>query len=348
MKIQEASLEEGKALQRLQGKAPQGKSLVVSTVNIPDFFSRVRVYESWKVFNAYEKDQIIGSAACAIRDAFVSGSVHRVGYEFQYFTSPDHRRRGVAQALRKRVERYLSDQEVALSYACIMEGNLPSMLLFEREGFHLHRKLIMPAIAVRKELGVPGAQNIRSITPQDLEAVADLLNQTWDGHDLFEPASPDSVARTIRRIEHLDYRDMVVFEQRGRILACLALWDWSKIMRINILRLDLRMRILLGLLFLMGILPKFPRPGDTLRQMMLTMIGYHSPTDLSPLVKHVNNLARQQDVEQIFCICESNDGILKSMKSFTRINTMVNLYAKPLQPHISLTDAPVAMTGFDM
>jgi hypothetical protein len=36
------------------------------------------------------------------------------------------------------------------------------------------------------------------------------------------------------------------------------------------------------------------------------------------------------------------------MKGFTRVNTGVNLYVKPLRPGISMSDAAVAMTGFDM
>jgi N-acetylglutamate synthase-like GNAT family acetyltransferase len=335
-------------LQRLQEKAPQGKSFVVSTVNIPDFFSRVRVYESWKVFNAYHNDRIVGSAACAIRDAVVGGRIHPVGYEFQYFTSPEYRRKSIAQALRKRIEHYLSDQGTVLSYACIMEGNLPSMRLFERQGFHLHRRLVMPAIAVRKEVRVHSDENIRSVTSRDLEAVAELLNQTWSGHDLFEPASAERLAHTIERTENLSYNNMFVLENRGRITACAALWDWSKIMRINVLRFTLKMQILLRVLFLTRVLPRFPRPGDILRQMMLTMVGYKSPADLAPLVEHVNNLAWKDDVEQVFCICERKDELLQSLKGFTRIDTGVNLYVKLLHSDISLTDAPVAMTGFDM
>lgn len=93
MEIREAVSQESEALQRLQEQAPQGESLVISTVNIPDFFSRAKTYESWRVLNAYEGDRVIGSAACAIRDAVVGAHVRRVGYEFQYFTSPEHRRR---------------------------------------------------------------------------------------------------------------------------------------------------------------------------------------------------------------------------------------------------------------
>ena len=140
MDIHEAVTEESEELKRLQAKAPQGKSLIVSTVNIPDFFSRVRVYESWKVFNAYEGDKIIGSAACAIRDGVVGTQIVRVGYEFQYFTSPKFRRRGVASNLHQTIERYLINQGVVLSYALIMEGNTSSMHLFEKEPPNLRYK----------------------------------------------------------------------------------------------------------------------------------------------------------------------------------------------------------------
>jgi GNAT superfamily N-acetyltransferase len=348
MMIREAMPQDGEALQQLQARARQGKSLVFSATNIPDFFSRARVYETSKVFNAYEDDRIIGSAACAIRSAVVGPRVRRVGYEFQYFTSPDYRRRGVAHALREKIEGYLTDQGASLSYALIMEGNISSMRLFESEGFRLHRSLVMPGIAVLKEVQVPGRENIRAISPGDLEAVARLLNETWRRHDLFEPTSVASLAGQIEQIAALDYSDVLVFEDQGRILACTALWDWSKTMKVTILRLSLRMRILGRMLVLTRIMPRFLRPGDELKQMMLTMIGYKSPTDLVPLVRHANNLALRDGIEQLFCICERDDRILESMKGFTRIDTGVNLYVKPLQPDVSMTDAPVAMTGFDM
>jgi len=326
----------------------QGRSLVVSTVNVPDFFSRVRCYESSKVLNAYEGDQIVGSAACAIRQGVVGGRIARVGYEFQYFTAPESRKRGVARSLRRAVESHLTDRGVVLSYALIMEGNSHSMRLFGREGFRLHRKLLMPSIAVAGEQVVPHRASIRSAAPRDLDAVARLLNRTWRGHDLFEPTSAASLAGQSERTEALGYGSLLLLEDEGRISACVALWDWSKIMRITVLRLNLRMR-LLGM-FLVGTrrLPSFPGPGDTLSQMMLTTIGYESPAHLVPLLRHVNNLALAAGIEQVFCICERDDRMLESMRGLTRFDTRVHLYAKPLQPGVSMSDAAVAMTWLDL
>ncbi len=348
MNIREAVRTENEELQRIQAESPQGKSLIVSTVNAPDFFSRARSYKSYKVFVAEEEGRILGSAACATRDAVLATRVQPVGYEFQYFTSPSYRGHGVARELRRRVESYLIDRGVSLSYALIMEGNLPSMRLFEREGFRLHRKLLMPAIAVIKEVQVPHKEYIRPVAERDLEEVADLLNETWEGHELYEPTSAGRLADQIERVPSFDYSSLLVLQDQGRIQACVGLWDWSKIMRITVLRLSLRMRILGRFLVLARILPRFPAPGDTLKQMMLTMIGYRSPNCLVRLVKYVNNLAFGEGIEQVFCICEKTDRILEAMKGFPRIDTRIALYMKPLKRGVSVAGSPVAMTGFDM
>ena len=83
MNIREAVPEDNGELQELQAKCPQGTTLVASTVNTPDFFARAKAYESHKVFVACEGNRVIGSAACALRNATVAGKISRVGYVFQ-------------------------------------------------------------------------------------------------------------------------------------------------------------------------------------------------------------------------------------------------------------------------
>ena len=83
MDIREATPDDNEELQKLQTRCPQGTTLIVSTVNMPDFFARAKAYEDYKVYVAFENNHIIGSAACAIRNAVVSGKVEKVGHEFQ-------------------------------------------------------------------------------------------------------------------------------------------------------------------------------------------------------------------------------------------------------------------------
>jgi hypothetical protein len=46
MYIREATPNDNEELQRLQAQCPQGTSLIVSTVNTPDFFARAKAHES--------------------------------------------------------------------------------------------------------------------------------------------------------------------------------------------------------------------------------------------------------------------------------------------------------------
>jgi GNAT superfamily N-acetyltransferase len=200
MYIREAVPEDNYELQKLQAQCPQGKSLIVSTVNTPDFFARVKAYESYKVYLACEGSIIVGSGACAIREAMINRKVRRIGYEFQYFTSPDYRKAGIAKQLRQQIEDHLIQSGVQLSYALIMEGNLPSMRLFEGEGFKQHRTLVMPALAVRKGMKTFSEGNIRPAKARDLTRIAELLNTTWNGRDLYEPTSAETLARLIHRL----------------------------------------------------------------------------------------------------------------------------------------------------
>ncbi len=109
MILREATEKDGKALQELQSRCPQGTNLVAKVVNIPDFFSRAGVYEKCKVFIAEDGGTIKGSGACAIRNVRIDGQPDRVGYLFQAFVDPQYRRCGIAGSLLEAREQFLID-----------------------------------------------------------------------------------------------------------------------------------------------------------------------------------------------------------------------------------------------
>lgn len=348
MYIREAVPEDNEELQQLQAECPQGTSLIVSTVNTPDFFGRVKAYESYKVYVACEENRIIGSGACALRDAVVNGKTRRVGYEFQYFISPAYRRRSIARQFRQQVEEYLTQRDAQLSYALIMEGNLPSMRLFEGEGFKLHRTLFMAVVGVRKEMKVVSEGKVRPVQTQDLAKVAELLNKTWQGRELYEPASAETLAQFILRTPAFSNDNLLVLEEKGEILACLGGWDWSQVMRVTVKALSRRLQMIGWLLTTTRLLPRFPKPGDTMKQMMLTLIGFKEPAHLAVLIRYLNNQALRKGIEQVFCIYQPGDKLLKSMKGFIHVDTALHLYTKPLGQNVSMAGGPVFANGIDL
>ena len=176
MEIRPANENDNAALQVLQAKCPQGTTLMVSTINTPDFFARVKAYKDYKVYVACENERIIASAACGIRDAVVNGQVVKIGHQFQAFVHPEYRGRRIAAELTQIREQYLKQRGAILAYALIMEGNIPSMRHVERQYYKHHRTLVMPGISVFKEMDFKCFGKIRPLKVADLDVVADLLN----------------------------------------------------------------------------------------------------------------------------------------------------------------------------
>jgi L-amino acid N-acyltransferase YncA len=348
MEIREATPDDNEALKKLQAKCPQGTDLIVSVVNTPDFFARAKAYESYKLYVACEGDTIIASGACALRNALVSGKLSRVGYLFQTFVHPNHRKKNLAKSLLQNIEGHLIQNGAVLIYGLIMEKNLPSIKLVESLGFKLHRKLVMPSLVIRKEVTIQSGKKIRSARSDDLTNVAKLLNETWQNHELYEPASADILARFISRTPKFLMENLLLLENGGKILACLCFWDWSQVMKLTLQSLNLKMKIIGRLLFITRVLPKALKPGDELNQIMLTLIGYKEPSHLAMLIRYINNMALKKDIKQIFCISERKHPMQNSLKGIIRISTNISLYIKPLKDNLKLHEGPVFIDGIDM
>ncbi len=349
--IREATPDDNGGLQQLQAKCPQGRTIIVSIVNTPDFFARAKAYRSYKIFVASEDDRIVGSAACAIRNGIINGKPTRIGYEFQYFISPDFRGKGVAKGLHKQIEEYLLKQGVTLSYLLVMEGNFPAEKLFEGLGFKLHRSLVMTGLPIFKEMEVPFRGNIRPMAWEDLETVAGLMNQTWQGYDFYEPTSPQGLKEFIDLTPGLGLKNLQVLEKDGEILACLGYCDWSRIMQITLEAISLKMKlfgVVLDALRVFRPMPKGPKPGDTPRQWMLTPIAFKDPQYVDSLLRYLNNQALLRDIAQIFSVFGQGEVLLRKMKGFIRINTGMSFYVKPLQPDIFLSNRSVFIDGIDL
>ncbi len=350
MYIREATSNDNEALQSLQARCPMGASLIVSQVNTPDFFARAKAYERRNVYVACDQSQIVGSAAYAVREAIINGSLKRIGYEFQYFTSPDYRRRGVGAMLHRHIEGYLKREGVALSFLVIMEGNKPSIRLFESQGFKLCRTLVMPTVFSYRAVEMPTVGQIRPIHPKDMAVVAELLNGTWKGYDFYEPYSAESLARLIDRTPAFTFDDLMVLEDRGEVLACLGAWDWSQITKLTVKALSPRLKMITLVMDAARFFRPMPRsvkPGTTLKQWCLTLIGFKAPEHLGTLLRHMNNLGMKKGIDQIFCVCEKEHEFLYALKGLFHVDVGVHLYVKSFEGELGAKNR-VFLNGIDL
>jgi len=351
MIIREATPDDNDELIKLQEKCPQGTTLIVSAVNTPDFFARSSVYKDSKIYVAIEEDRIIASAACAVRNATLDNQIKKVGYEFQAFVDPGHRGKRLAGRLHQTREEYLRKQGAALSYSLIMEGNDPSIRHLVRQGFHRHRTIVMHIVPVFKEMDVRTEKNVRPIVPEDASTVTGLLNSTWKGYELYEPMTAVSLEHLLVGTPAYSFDNLLVLEDGGDIAACMGFWDWSRVMRITVESLSTKMRMMNLILEVMRLfrpLPQGPRPGDVLKQAVLTPIGFKDSKYLSMLLPYINNLALTRGIQQIFFLAERNHALHRLLKGFIHIDTDIHLYIKPLGNNLSLGDSPVYIDGLDM
>jgi hypothetical protein len=245
------------------------------------------------------------------------------------------------------MEDFLIQNGAVLVYGLIIENNLPSVKLVESLGFRLHRTLVMPGLFIRKEVAIRSGEKIRFAKPEDLTNVANLLNETWRNHELYEPTSADILSQFINRTPKFSIENLLLLENKGEILACLGFWDWSQVMKLTVKSLNTKMKIIGRMLSLTRVIPKALKPGDELNQIMLTIVGFKEPSHLAVLVRQINNVAFQKNIKQIFCISEQNHPMLNSLKGFFRISTSMSLYIKALKDNLKLHEAPDYINGND-
>jgi len=351
MNIREATQSDNEELQQLQARCPQGTTLVVSTVNTPDFFARVKAYNDYKVYVAIEDNRIVGSAACALRKAIVNGKEDTVGHIFQAFVDPDYRGRRIAGQMNRIREEYLRQQKASLAYSLIIEGNVPSMHYITREGFRRYRTLVMPVLLVFKHMPTPECYKIRTATADDLPKIAGLLNETWQDCGLYEPKSPEEFLNFVTRTPGYEMENLFILEEGGNPVACLGYWDWSRVTRITVERMNSKMK---AIRFVTNVarhfkpMPVVPCTGAVLNQIMLTPVAFNNPKYLTALLRHINNQVLYRNIGYIHCICERGHSMLSSMQGFTRLDTAIHVYIKYLRDNVKLGNKPLFIDGIDL
>ena len=351
MRIRVAIPEDNEKLQQLQARCPQGTRLIVSVVNTPDFFARAKAYDDSTVFVACENENIIGSIACSIKQGMVNGSIVRLGYAFQAFTAPEHRRKGVAKELLSKAEAYFSENNVSLIYTLIMHGNEPSMHLVEELDFTRARSLIMSCLLVYRNMENSHVDEVKQAKSEDLEQVARLINKTWEGCELFQPLTSKELHMFLGRTPGHSIENLVLLRDQGDLVACIGFWDWSSIARITMVSVSRNLRflgIVSDLIRPFRAMPASMKPGKELKQWMLTPIGFKEPSHVESLLRFLNNQALNRGIEQIFCIYEPSYKFSTAIKDFFKADTPMYLYVKQLQSNVSLSFNPIFIDGVDL
>ena len=217
----------------------------------PNAYAQQRLHENWHIKMLVDRGVAVASSAAAGRSSLVGGQQVSVGWMGSWRVRNGFRRSGFSSLLLNtpgsaanvfgmisywyvRIENQTASTWISHEVTGVQTANGRS---FEKLTATVHHLDPSVATAVPPVVG----QRIRNIQPDDLARCVELINSTHSGLDLFRPYSVDFLRH---RLDDLfwgpkppfvpsiyGWQDMVVLEERGRIIACGGLWDRGRDVR---------------------------------------------------------------------------------------------------------------------
>ncbi|MGY5860684.1 MAG: GNAT family N-acetyltransferase [Candidatus Thorarchaeota archaeon] len=317
----------------LQKRCPMGSSLILQLDSSPSFFNRSKHQTENHVVVAMEDRSIVGSGSCAIMEKRVNEKILRTAYNYNLMVDPSHRRKGIAALLGDRREEIAVERNCDLVFCQITEGNIASTRLQEKRGF-MHVKdstsyLVM--VYKRQKLSTNG--EIRSAEKEDFPRIVDLINNTHSEYDLYKPLKIDEFSELLEKRAYYDLCNIIVYETEGKVEACLGYWDYNKVIKMTVIQLSRRNQFMDYLLAFLGIftkMPRIPNSGQLMTQYFLQDIGFTKPEYLTELVRHLNNMALENNI-QFLTMLGVEAPISDVLSKFMNATSTEHIYAKPLK-----------------
>jgi GNAT superfamily N-acetyltransferase len=347
--IRAANDDDNAELLDLEKMCPQGKGLVLQFDRSPDFFSRSRVYENYTVYVAEEQGKIVGTVGAALKEFNMSGEIAKGVYIYDLRVRPTFRGRGIGSKL---VQHAIGEKnEADLAYGIIMEENYPSVALFKRLGFQRIHDLALLNVPLYKRQGQINGK-IREMTVDDVSHVVDLINDNYCNHDFFTPLSIDAFLNRTKQLPDYGLQNIQVVEDENRIVACAGLWDYSRILRISVLRVTARLRMLTYILRFANLFTntmKLPSVGEPFRLMYVRDFAFTGETDpVSELIEHCLNLSYSYGCNFLAFPLDPSNPAIPMIAKYRPIRVSHHIYAKNLKEEVLSTQRMIYSDAMDL
>jgi GNAT superfamily N-acetyltransferase len=216
--------------------------------------------EEFHAVVAEQDEKIVGIVFGEVRWVQYAGRMAPGVYISHLRVHPDYRRQGIARGLADWALDYITGllRPDALLYGAIMAGNA-SLKLADGFQFQATQPVQGGIVPVR---GDPPAATlgleVRPANREDLPAIVEGMNAFYRAHDLWSPASLDTLEEFLsREVAGVKPNQLYVAVRGGEIVAGLSLSDRTKLVRMRLARAPWYVRSLgawLGLLPRSGIL----------------------------------------------------------------------------------------------
>jgi len=332
--IREATKDDNNTLNELQKKCPMGTNFVLGVDSSPDYFARSKPFENWRVFVATENGAAVGSAACAISDTYVEGKQLKTAYEYGFAVDPLHRRKGVAEKLQKQIEHTALDNDVDLMHLAITQDNFPSISFFSKMGFQKVKDCTTLSLMPYKKQKTSEETHVRSMEKNDVDDVVNLINDMYRDYNFFTPFQAKSFLAYLGRMPHFDLRNILVLEENDEIKACLGYWDYNKIRKYIVQKLNWKLKAQTNMIRLIGLftkMPHIPKLGEPLLSYNLTTIAYKNSENMAELMKSMINIALKNKIDFINIAIDPSNPTAAVLSQFRHTEMRLHFFTKLLR-----------------
>lgn len=351
--IREATKDDNDTLNEIQKKCPMGTSLVLGVDSSPDYFARSKPFKDWHVFVAVEDNTIVGSAAFAIKDTYVEDKQIKTAYEYGFMVDPSHRRKGIAGELQRHIERIALDNNIDLLHLDIIEDNFPSINLFSGMGFKKAKDCTIFSLMPYKKQKTAVEANVRGMDETDVDAVTNLINETYRNYNFFTPYNPNDFTEFVKRMPHFGFHNILLLEDNDGIKACLGYWEYNKVRRYVVQNLNWKMKAQTYLIRVIGLftkMPPIPKLGEALPSYNLVMLAYRNPESLAELIRNVVNIALKNKINLIHAPADPTNPTAAILSRFTHTKMKMHFFIKPLKQEklLSLGEKKLYVDALEM
>jgi hypothetical protein len=172
------------------------------------------------------------------------------------------------------------------------------------------------------------------MTPEDIKDVVSMINETYHDYDFYSPYTEETFQDYIQRLPKDIQQNILVHKQENSIQACLGYWDYGKVIRERVQKLNTRLKAISFPIRFLGLftkMPKIPKTGETLRQWYLFPVAYKDAASLTELIKHVNNLALKNNTTMLATALDDQSPIVNIMSKFRNVQVKLHYFVKPLR-----------------
>jgi ribosomal protein S18 acetylase RimI-like enzyme len=333
----------------LEKMCPQGTSLVLQFDRSPDFFLRSRVYDNYKVYVAEEAGKIVGTVGATLKGFNMSGESVKGVYIYDLRVHPTFRGRGIGSKLVQQI--VAEENEADLAYGDIMEGNNPSIALFERLGFHnIHDILFLNVPLCKRQEQT--ASKARKMTTDDVPSVVDLINDHYRNHDFFAPFTIDKFLNRTRQLMDYGFQGIQVAGVGNRIVACAGLWDYSRILRASVLRTTARLKMLTHILRFANLFTstmKLPSVGEFFKLMYVTDFAFtEEPNSVKELIEHCLRLSYSCGCNFLLFPLDPLNPAIPLIAKHRLVRTSYHIYARSLKEKALNTQRMIYVDTMDL